>query len=423
MPVIELPYGNSILPIDMPDDRLGEILDPRSVQPAPDPAAAIRRALADPIGAPPLKNLVKPGSRIAVVIDDITRETPTKLMLPPVLEDLLAAGASRENISIVIALGTHRPMTDNEIKQKIDPDTIRSFPIVNVPAGDKNRMVYLGRSSQGIPAWVNQTVAEADLRLGLGMIQPHLDAGYGGGAKIILPGVCGEETVTAFHIKMAGIEGNQLGLVDAPLRNDLEEFVGERIDLDFILNAILDRDGALYQCVAGHFIRAHRAGIRFAREVYGVPVSQRYPVVIANAYPHQIDLWQSTKALAGGEIMTEDGGVIILVAHCPEGTEPHPLFAEYIGREPDELLADIERGALEDPVAAAEAMAVCRMKQRFRIGLVSAGLAPADADRMGFTYYETIETAVEQELGKSEEKKVGLLTHGGVILPMPPTQS
>jgi nickel-dependent lactate racemase len=161
------------------------------------------------------------------------------------------------------------------------------------------RRVYMGTSSRGIPAWIHRDVARADIRIGIGMIMPHLDAGYGGGAKIVLPGVCSQTTVEAFHCQMAAIATNQLGIENAALRLDLERFVNECVGLDFILNVILDRRGNLYRCVAGDAVAAHRAGIRFARRVYGVPVKERYPLVIANAYPHQVDLWQCTNRETG----------------------------------------------------------------------------------------------------------------------------
>lgn len=418
MSIIDLPYGDDILPVGIPDAFLGEIVSPLHVLPAPDPITAVQHAMAKPIGTPPLRELIRSGHKVAVIIDDVTRKTPTVVMLPPLLSELQDAGIGREDIFIVIALGTHRPMTASEIELKVGSAIAEDYRIVNVPAWDDSEMVYLGTSHKGVPIWVNRRVAKVDIRIGVGTIMPHLDVGYGGGGKIILPGVCGTKTVEAFHTQMARIDTNQLGVVDATLRLDLEDFVGECVGLDFILNAILDRNGKLYACVSGHFVKAHRAGVRFAREVYGVPVKRRYPLVLANAYPHQIDLWQSTKALASGEIMTEDGGTLIIVADCPEGNKTHPFFAEYIGKDLDRLLIQFDKGEIEDRVAAAEAVTLCRMKQRIKIGLVSSGLTRKDAEKMGFAYYDSVEEGIKKELEGKKDKKIGVLTNGGVIIPL-----
>lgn len=415
---IDLPYGRRLLPIEIPDDYLGEVVAPPRIDTVVDPSAAIAAALASPIGCLRLAKMVQPKQKAVVIIDDITRETPTRMMLPPVLEELAGAGVENENISIVIALGTHRPMTQAEIDKKIGPMIARDYRIVNVSARDAREMVYVGTSSLGIPACVNRFVAEADIRVGIGMIAPHLDAGFGGGAKIILPGVCSEETVAAFHAQMANINTNQLGVEEAALRLDLEKFVRECVKLDFILNAILDSNGALYRCVAGDSIKAHRAGVRFALKAYGVTVKRRYPLVIVNAYPHWIDLWQTTKALASGELLTEKGGMLLLVADCPEGYGAHPLFAEYIGKDLDALLQQFNGGQMKDQAAAAEAVAVCRMKRQIRIGLVSSGFSANEVRRMGFSHYRSVEEAIGHALQNMPEKKIGVITHGGTTIPL-----
>ena len=419
MTQIDLPYGHETLQVNIPAALLGEVVSPKPVPAAADPEAIIRAALDQPIGTPPLEQMVQPGQKVAVIIDDITRETPTHLMLPPLLERLRSAGLTRDAIRIVIALGTHRPMTEAEIVTKVGPAIAAEFEVVNTSCWAESQFVFLGTSSNGIPAWVNRAVAGADIRLGLGGIIPHTDAGYSGGAKIILPGVCSGRAVDVFHARCAAIQSNLLGLVEGPIRRDLERFVGERVGLDFILNAILTREGELYRCVAGHFIQAHRAGVEVARDVYGIPVAKPYPLVISNSFPAVLDLWQSSKGLWSGELMVGDGGTLILVTPCPEGINIHPLYADYMARDPDELQAELDGGQAEDPNACSGAIQIARMKRRIKFGLVSAGLSQADAARMGFAYYDSVEDAVTAELaGSSEPASVGVLTHSGFTIPL-----
>jgi lactate racemase len=420
MAKICLPYGDGFLELQIADRYVGTVVTPKCILSASPPEDLILEAINNPIGSPQLNRIVKKGLKVAVIVDDISRETPADLILPHVLHQLLIAGIKPEDIRIVIALGTHRPMTQAEIVSKIGPEVARTYKIINTSCSNENETVYIGTSSIGIPAFLNRAVVDADVRIGIGMITPHMDAGFSGGAKIILPGVCGAPTVQAFHARQAEIRGNQLGLENAPLRLDLEAFVEDRVGLDFIFNVVLDSWGALYGCVAGHFVEAHRAGIAIAREVYGTSVPNRYPLVISNAFPAQMDLWQSVKGVASGELMVQDGGTLILVTHCPEGSKTHPRYPEYIGTELSDLLEMLKNGEADDPVACALAAPICRVKQRIKVAVVSGGLEESVAVQMGFTYYDNIETALFRELACYRDRSdcIGILTHGGVSLPI-----
>lgn len=419
---IELPYGSDMLPITIPDEWLGEVARPQPVAPAPDVHALIASALDHPIGSPPLLELAKPGQRVAIMVDDYTRKTPVHQILPLVLQRLSSAGVAQEDIRIVAALGTHRPMTQAEIVAKVGADVAASYEIVNTPSTTQTEMVYMGTSSNRIPAWVNRVVAEADARIGLGMITPHMDAGFSGGAKIILPGVCSSLTVDTFHKVSAFVPENQLGNVQAPLRRNLEQFVGERVPLDFIVNAIITLDGGIYQCVAGHFVEAHRAGVKHAKAVFGTPVGRKYPIVVANCYPYDHDLWQSTKGLWSGDLLAADGGTVVMVTAAPEGTSTYPLVPHYIGRDPAELERELEADEVKDAKQAAAGVMYGHLMQRINVVLVSDGLTQADADAMGIPYYDSVKAAVADQVGRlrpSEQRgAVGVLPQAGIVLPL-----
>ena len=415
-----LPYGKGEMAVELPGRCLGEVASPRNPPAGADAGKSIPDALENPIESMPVERLVGPGKRVAVIVDDISRNSPVRLVLPHLIERLGRGGVRAEDIRIVIALGTHRPMTASEIDEKIGPRMAKSFQIVNTPCDNEEEMVFAGVSSGGIPAWVNRAVMSADVRIGVGSITPHMDTGFSGGAKIILPGVCSARTVAAFHARQAELSGNQLGVEEASLRLELENFVSEKVGLDFIVNVVMDGRGEMVRCVAGNFLHAHRQGVRYAKEVYAVPVSKRYPLCISNAYPAQVDFWQASKAIAAGEMMTRDGGTMILLAHCMEGNKTHPAFAKYIGQSPDELIRLIESGKAQDLVACAIAVTISKIRQRIRIALVSTGLDDKTCGDMGFTYYRSLESAVEKELSALPHPggSVGILTHGGVSLPV-----
>jgi nickel-dependent lactate racemase len=416
---LHLPYGSNALTPEIPDRHLGEVVQPCPVRPADDALAIIRSALEQPIGTCRLDQMVDAGQTVAVIVDDLTRTTPVRLILPLVLQSLHAAGVAREAVRIVLALGTHRAMTEAEIIAKVGAEIPGQYTVVNISGSCREEMVYMGTSSYGIPTWINRAVAQADVKIGVGQITPHVNAGYSGGAKIILPGVCGTHTVETFHAKETDLDANLLGWLDSPLRQDLEAFVRGRVGLDFIVNAIMTSDHHLYQCVAGHAIAAHRAGVRYAQEVYSVSVSRRYPIVVANAYPKDMDLWQSTNAIWSGALMIEDGGSLILVANAWDGHSAYPTLPQRLGSEPVALKRAFDAGETSDPMTAIFGIVLGRIRRRFDIALISAGLTPTDAAMMGFAYHETVEQALHHALLKhSPEAKVAILTHGGITFPI-----
>lgn len=419
---IEFPYAGSTLSFNVADEWLAQVVHPEPVAPASDLEDLVTQALENPIGTPPLAHLVEPGQRVAIIVDDYTRKTPVSLFLPQVLERLHAAGVAREDIRIVVAPGTHRLMTEEELAAKVGAEVVAQYEIVNVLSTDEDAMIYMGTSSNGIPAWVNRTVAEADVRIGLGMVTPHMDAGFSGGAKMILPGVCSSRTVDAFHTAGAFIPENPLGKAEAPLRLRLERFVGERVPLHFILNVTITLTGEVYRCVAGHPVKAHRVGVDHARQAFGVDVPRRYPVVVANCYPYDVDWWQSSKGIYCGDLVARDGGTLIVVTAAPEGNSTYPLVPAYVGRDTEELKQDIEAGEVKDPKQATAGVLVSRLRDRIRLSLVSDGLTEADAETMNIPYYKTVETAIAHAVGflpsSQQPGSVAVIPQAGIVLPM-----
>lgn len=422
MRTLVLKSGQSTRTIAVPDEWIGAVVEPRPVAVTAEAAAIVKAALSHPIGSALLGGLVQPDHEVAILVDDYTRKTPIEQMLPPVLEALRAARVPDEHIHMVIALGTHRPMTDAELAQKLGAEIAQRYDVINVPSTCADEFVYLGEASSGLPAYVNRAVAEADVRIGLGMITPHLDAGFSGGMKIILPGVCGSRTVDAFHRESAFIEQNQLGQIAAPLRQTLEQFVAERVPLTFIVNAIVTPDGQLVACVAGHPLHAHRAGVKHALAVFSAPAKQRYPIVVVNCYPYDIDLWQSVKGIWAGDLITDDGGTLIAVTAAPEGNSTYPLVPGYIGRDADELKREIETGAALDEKQAATGAMFHTLLRRIRLVLVSDGLTADDARAMGIDTYRSVEAAIAAEIDRlpigARTGAIGFVPQAGIVLPM-----
>lgn len=419
---IEIPYGNSWLNVSLPDGWLGEIIQPPPTPTAPEPDHLIQSALDHPINAPKIEHIAAAGHKVAILVDDHTRKSSARQMLSHLLGRLAAADVSQADICIVLALGSHRPMSAAEIEGKLGAENAARYEIVNTPSARPDEFVYLGTASSGIPIHIHRRVALADLRIGLGMITPHMDAGFSGGAKIVLPGVCSDQTIDAFHMRSAYLQANPLGDENCALRLELESAVARLAPLDFILNSIPTLDHGLYACVAGHPVSAHRAGVKRARDVFQAATRRRYPIVLAACYPYEQDLWQSMKGLWCGDLLTADEGSLVLVTYAGEGSQQTSLLPGYIGADPDHLMHSLVSGNCQDPKSAATGIMVGRIKRRIQISIISQGLNRTHAQLMGLSYFKSVQEALEHAARRlhptNRPASIGVIPNAGLVLPV-----
>jgi nickel-dependent lactate racemase len=415
---VELRYGSDARRCHVPRCNLAEVLEPRGVDAdAGGEAARLKEALDNPIGTPRLEEMVQPDDQVALVIDDMARPTPVRRILPAVLDRLSGAGVADGQIRVVIALGTHRPMTPVEIEARIGADIVRRVRVENHDFQDRSRLAYVGESSDGIPVWINRRVKEASFRIAVGNIVPHGVAGWAGGGKIIYPGVAGIDTVDGFHGAFGTDLRNRLGADDAPIREEIERLVSY-VGLEFIVNTVLSGGGTIYRAVAGDCVLAHRQGVTHARQVYAVPSQVRADVALVSSYPADLDFWQAGKALYSGELLLRDGGTLILVTPCPEGVVQNHDLLGYMRFSPAELLSQLQAFQARDRAAAAAALRVGLVTQRVNVVVVSDGLGSADAAGLGFAHAADLQQAVDNALeAHGPDCKLSVLTHGGDIFP------
>ena len=293
---VELPYGSHTLRFEVPDENFAGVYEPRLPQSFRPEAELIAEAFANPVGASRLRDMALTGKRVVVVIDDRTRPTPIRSLLPPVIDELHRAGVDAEALQCVIALGTHAPMTPEQIAERVGPALARRLHCVNPRYDDPDDLVYCGRGETGIEIWINRTYAGADFRVALGSILPHGATGYSGGAKILYPGVAGRQTVEAFHCAANLDPRNRTGVVESPIRHEIVR-LAKQVGLDWIVNAVCGTDGRLRGLVCGHFVRAHRAGVREAERLHRVGIAEQLDVLVVGSYPSDLDFWQAAKAI------------------------------------------------------------------------------------------------------------------------------
>ncbi|HEY3341446.1 MAG TPA: nickel-dependent lactate racemase [Anaerolineae bacterium] len=322
---ITIPWGEGELALALPDQwHVTGILEPQSLPAVADVSAEVRRALAQPIGLPPLPKLMEtfPGGKIALVVDDGSRPTPVARILPVVLQELQEAGVQRSQITLIPAIGLHRPMTENEIEQRIGRACLEGLKCENHDCDDLSRLEYMGLTTRGTPVYINKTVAQADVIISIGCIEPHIIASFGGGYKNLVPGVAGRATVAHNHsLNCTPATFNMVGqpIESNPMRLDLEEAAGRLKPPVFIINAVLNSTLQAVRVVAGNPIAAHREGVRISAALYGVHVGQPADVVITASHPMDQDLRQGVKALANTIRAVRRGGAHITLVRAEEG--------------------------------------------------------------------------------------------------------
>lgn len=414
----ELPYGKESVRFELGSNHPVTQANLNTL-PEIDLAGDLDKALDKPIGSIPLEELARGVKSVLIICDDNTRPTPAHLILPSVLERLGAAGVGRENISILIAGGSHRPMTEEELIEKVGVEVYNSVPVYNHEFDNKEKLVHLGETKNGTPIWINKMVFDADLVLAVGAIVPHRYCGWSGGGKIIQPGVCGEETTIATHLMITKDESITLGNIDNPVRKEIDD-IALRAGLKFIVNAILDAEQRVVGLVAGDPLQAHRAGVEVAKKVYGVPL-QPADLVVISSFPADLNFWQAGKALYSADLAVKRGGTIILVTPALEGPGEHLEFLTLMAKGYEEIIALLDQGAVEDKIGAAGALAVAIVKQHAQIKLVTDGLTDEQVEWMGFKRYDPseLQRAVSEALaGLGEGATVNVIHEGAEILPL-----
>lgn len=385
---VSIPYGQGHLEFEL-DSACSRLIGMYGVvvprEGLPDTDAAVATALAAPVGSPRLCEVARGARNVVIISDDATRMTPVSLILPRVVQELDEAGVARSEITVVMANGTHRPMTYDEIRAKLGAEFAGCLRVENhdYKAPD---LVDMGATPSGVPIMMNRTVAMADLVIGIGSIVPHRYCGWSGGAKIIQPGVCGEATTVATHLMITKDPGVRLGNVENVVRHEMEA-VAERAGLRFIVNAVVSAAGDVVSVVAGDPRKAHRAGVARAEQVCAASVPELADVVVAGSFPADMNFWQAGKAFYTSDLAVRDGGVIVLVTPATEGIGEHPEFGELIPRSREEILAMLNAGGVKDELSAAAALAVRLVAARAHIVLVTDGLTGEEARMMGFEHF------------------------------------
>jgi len=413
--MITVHYGKRIIELDIPEENLCFNLLRNEFPLPPGEGEEIQRAIQNPVESKRLKDLVSKGASVVILVDDRTRMTPQKLILPYVLEELRAAGVKNSQIKLIIAQGTHRDMTKEEILERFGKEIVDQVEIRNHDC--YHNLADMGLTRRGTRILVNKDVIDADIRIAIGGVLPHHPAGWSGGAKMLLPGVAGKETVNAMHL--LGATESQLGKSMTPCREEMEDFAGE-VGLHFIVNVILNERGDLVRAVSGHFIEAHREIVAWGMKVNGVVFPEQADITISSSFPFDYDLTQADKGLFSAALATKPGGEVILLSPCEEGIAPtHGEDMSRLARYDDATLWKmLEDDAIRNRFAASECMYLNYIKRKFKTTLT---MDPMLANIMGFYSLQAgdVNRYINRRIALDKRLKIGIINNSGEILPIP----
>ncbi len=422
MAEVTIPFDGKPYRFRVPDKNLAEVLSPRSFASVKNLEAEIEKALDRPIHQDPLEEMVKPGDRVLLISDDNTRSTPVDRMIPPLLRRLNRVGVRDEQVSCLIALGTHRYMTEEEIVAKVGPVVFKRIRVLNHEWRNPDVLVDLGTSSRGTPLQVNRLVAEAHVVISLGAIVPHHIPGFSGSSKIIQPGVCGAKTTAETHMLSCESGGDSfLGYEDNPVRRDMDD-MADKVGMKTIFNVVMDTNADVAGFFSGEMRAAFLEGVKLARKIYGVHYHETPDIVLANSCPCDLDFWQSHKSQYPAQRMVKPGGTIILCTPAPEGVSPvHTELLDFTSWPSDKIKSAYRGGELKNGVASALAIAWAMVREKASVITFSPGIPPEHKAKLGHTHAPSVEWAIEEALRRQgPSARLTVLTHAPELLPMGP---
>jgi nickel-dependent lactate racemase len=417
---VTLDYGRTGLTVELPDHTIGPLAI-RPAPPLPDPTRAVADALANPLGTPPLADLARGRKNACVLVCDVTRPVPNRIILPPLLRTLEAQGIARENILLLIATGLHRPNVGAELEEMVGPEIMANYRIENHDGKRLEDHVYLGTTPRGVPAYIDRRYVEADLKITTGLIEPHLMAGYSGGRKVICPGIAALETVKVWHgPNFLEHPKADCGILDGNPVHEENTRIARMAGCDFIVNVCIDGQRRITWVGAGDMEYAWREGVKFCEQVVKVTLPEPVDVVVTSCagYPLDTTWYQAVKGLTGALPIVKQGGTIILAASLSEGLGS-PEFQQLM-RDNQDLKRFKQRILGKDYFVMDQWQLeeLAKVVERCKVKVVTDGLPPETIRQCFVEPAPSVEQAVADALAEyGPHAKLAVIPKGPYVLP------
>lgn len=414
---MKLKYGKKEIRLPIEDKNIIKILNLEKQEVLLNPENKLRELLKNPIGSSSLKDLIiqKKASKILIIVNDITRPTPYEIILPPLLDELKQIGIKKDNIIFIIATGIHRSNSPEEIEEIFGENIFSAYKFFNHNCDDPH-LKDLGKLKSGNELWINPIIFDSDFIITTGVIVPHYFAGFSGGRKSILPGICGRKTIEANHAKMVHSNSRAGNLKGNPVHQEMQE-AAEKVGVDFNINVITDESQQIVEIVAGELLTSWQQGVEICKQIYICPIEKKADVVIVSAggYPKDINVYQAQKALENACHAVKPGGTIILLAECSEGYG-EPTFEKWIeeANTPDDIIKRLKNKFV---LGGHKAYAIARAVKEVKVILISS-LPPEKVRKLFFIPMKNISQALNYVKDKyGEDFQAYILPSGNTVLP------
>jgi nickel-dependent lactate racemase len=399
---IQLAYGKEGLEVDVPEKNLAKILTMKSTPPLADPLQAVNDSLLHPIGCPPFSELARKVKTACIVVCDFTRPVPNRLLLPPLLDLLETNGVRKENITILVATGLHRPSTPAELDVMFGPDILRRYTVVDHRASILEEQRFVGRTRKNTLVYIDERYCSADFKISVGFIEPHLMAGFSGARKVVAIGCAGAETIKTLHSPAflddplcceGSIERN-------PLHHELLE-IAYMAGHDFAIDVALDTNKSITGVFAGHPQLAHAVGIEAVRKSVGATLPEPADIVLTTCagFPLDLTYYQAIKGMTAALPVLKKGGVLILAAECAEGLGSERFVSMATRFSTSE---EFERWIHNHPVEVDQwqLQECAKATRRGEVVLVSGGIQPEMQEKLFVKTAASVEEALQNALRK-----------------------
>ncbi|NMC58260.1 MAG: nickel-dependent lactate racemase [Candidatus Methanofastidiosa archaeon] len=419
---VKIPFGHSHLNVTLSKERL------KLVKSKPYPPLTlssieiIEKSLQNPIGGKLLSELAQHCKEMVVVTSDQTRALPSSVTLPPLFAEARRFNPSLR-IVLLVATGLHRPMTKKEMVEKFGTQVLNACSIIVHDANDQKQLVSLGSLSTGTPLIVNKIAYESELLITEGLVEPHFFAGFSGGRKSILPGICGYETIMSNHSPLnlnnqAATIGN---LEENPIHKEALE-AAQKLNVQFTLNTVIALDGVIRACFAGELDLSFRKAVEFVKHHTMVKVPRTPVTVISNlGYPLDRDLYQGVKGIFTGSLVTEEGGMVILVAECRDGIGHENFYRIFLNQNsPVSIYNKILSGVINGRDLW-QVQILVKVLMRNRVAIVTGNkINKETASNMFLLHFNSIEEALTQaDAWYGSHCKVNVIPEGPGVVPIP----
>ena len=415
---VDLAYGKTGLTVEFPDDRT-TVIEPTYVPGLPDERGAVLNAIRNPVGAVPPRRAFRRDQTVAISVCDVTRPMPSRTVLPVLLGEL--AHVPDEQITILIATGTHRATTPGELDAMLGPDVVGRYRVVNHDAFDKDGLAHVGETVDGISIWLNRIWAESDVRITTGFVEPHFFAGFSGGPKMVAPGLAGFDTTMQLHsARLIGDPNSTWGITEGNPVHDAIRSVARQTSVDFSVDVTINRDHKITSVYAGELFAVHRAACQTAKGTAMAPVPSPFDLVVTtnSGYPLDLNLYQAVKGMSAAAQIVREGGTIICAAECSDGIPDHGEYKKMLSERdsPAELLEMINAPGFSRHDQW-EVQLQAQIQLKADVLLKSSYLTPEQVRAAHLEPVDDLQTAIDERVGRNGDASICVLPQGPQTIP------